>query len=142
VERPFPIEDLVDRIGNRYAIVVAVAKRARQLNAGAKPLVDIDSKNPTTIALHEISAGLVTIEKAQPESADKPTPVTEMHPAELLTVAFSELDEDQDEDEQQDPDSAASEAEVETDDEAEEQVADEDGLTEGHEQESEPTETE
>ena len=29
MERPFPIEDLVDRVGNRYAIVVAVAKRAR-----------------------------------------------------------------------------------------------------------------
>jgi DNA-directed RNA polymerase subunit omega len=103
VERPFPIEDLVDRVGNRYAIVVAVAKRARQLKSGARPLVEIGSKNPTTIALHEISAGLITIHEIEPTEPEMPAPSSpELEHAERLSQAVAELgEEDADEDEQE-----------------------------------------
>ena len=103
MERPFPIEDLVDRVGNRYAIVVAVAKRARQLKSGSKPLVEIESKNPTTIALHEISAGLVTIHEIEPTEPEMPAPSSpELEHAERLSQAVAELgEEDADEDEQE-----------------------------------------
>lgn len=59
--RRFPIEELVDRVGSCYSVVVAAAKRAKQIKDGAPPLVQSDSRNPLTIALHEIAVGLVEI---------------------------------------------------------------------------------
>ena len=59
--KPFPIEELVDRCGSRFAVVVAAAKRAKQIKEGAPPLINLPTRNPLTIALHEIAAGLVEI---------------------------------------------------------------------------------
>lgn len=59
--QPFPIEELVDRVGSRFSVVVAAAKRAKQIKEGALPLVNLPTRNPLTIALHEIAAGLVII---------------------------------------------------------------------------------
>lgn len=59
--RRFPIEELVDRMGSCYSVVVAAAKRAKQIKDGAPPLVQSESRNPLTIALHEIAVGLVEI---------------------------------------------------------------------------------
>ncbi|MGX5914709.1 DNA-directed RNA polymerase subunit omega [Aliidiomarina sp. Khilg15.8] len=55
------VEDAVDRIGNRFDLVLVAARRARQLaNLGKAPLVDTDNEKATVIALREIEAGLVT----------------------------------------------------------------------------------
>lgn len=54
-----PLEALLDRVDNKYALVIVAAKRARQLKDGALPMVDVDTGNPVTIALEEISAGKV-----------------------------------------------------------------------------------
>lgn len=59
--KPFPIEELVDRCGSRFTVVVAAAKRAKQIKEGAPPLVNLPTRNPLTIALHEIAAGLIEI---------------------------------------------------------------------------------
>ena len=48
------INDLVEKVGNRYTLVIEAAKRARQLSQGDTPLVHITSKKPVTIAVHEI----------------------------------------------------------------------------------------
>ncbi|MGH2399832.1 MAG: DNA-directed RNA polymerase subunit omega, partial [bacterium] len=37
-----PLEALLDRVENKYALVIVAAKRARQLKEGALPMVDID----------------------------------------------------------------------------------------------------
>jgi len=42
-------------------MVIAVAKRARELREGASPLVECDSRNPIVIAMEEIAAGKVTL---------------------------------------------------------------------------------
>lgn len=54
------------RIGlkNKFVLVTLALKRARQLNDGSPPLVDIDSKKPVTIALHEIYNNKVRIRSA------------------------------------------------------------------------------
>jgi len=70
VER-FSIEQLSDRIGGRYALVVAAAKRARQLQDGAVPLVKVSSPNFLTVALAEIQAGKVIV-KPPGEAGDEP----------------------------------------------------------------------
>ena len=54
------IEDCLKDIDNRFQLVVMAAKRARQIEAGAQPLVDADDDKPTVIALREIAAGKVT----------------------------------------------------------------------------------
>ncbi len=67
----FTIEELSDRVGGRYPLVVGAAKRARQLKHGAVPLVKINSNNPLTIALAEIAAGKVVV-KEPGEPGDEP----------------------------------------------------------------------
>jgi DNA-directed RNA polymerase subunit omega len=54
-----PLEALLDRVENKYALVIVAAKRARQLKDGALPMVDIDSGSPVTVALEEIAAGKI-----------------------------------------------------------------------------------
>ncbi len=62
------LDALEAKVGSKYALVVAVAKRAEQLKDGAKPLVDCKSKNPITIALHEIAQKEVLVgQEEQPE---------------------------------------------------------------------------
>jgi len=39
-----------------------VARRAKQLINGAKPMVEIEAQNPLTIAIEEVNQGLVTLE--------------------------------------------------------------------------------
>ena len=58
-----PLETLLDKVDNKYALVISVAKRARQLKEGQLPMVDIPSTNPVTVALEEIAAGKVRAEK-------------------------------------------------------------------------------
>ena len=70
------VEELIDRLGSSYDLVVAAAKRAKQLRDGARPLVDIDSKNPLTIALQEIAEGSIILkpleETEEEEAEDRP----------------------------------------------------------------------
>lgn len=53
------LEELMSKVGNRYQLVMLVSKRVRELSEGAKPLVEIDSKNPMDIAMAEIASGKI-----------------------------------------------------------------------------------
>jgi DNA-directed RNA polymerase subunit omega len=57
------IVTLLEKVDNRYALVVVASKRARQLVAGEKKLIDIDSNKPVTVAINEINENKVTYEK-------------------------------------------------------------------------------
>jgi len=52
---------------DKYLLAEAVAKRAKEIAAGAKPLVDVDvTKNKyTDIALMEIAEGLLEVKSNQ-----------------------------------------------------------------------------
>jgi DNA-directed RNA polymerase subunit omega len=52
------VEDCLDKVPNRFALVVLAAERARQLSRGSSAGVDCDNK-PAVTALREIAAGLV-----------------------------------------------------------------------------------
>ncbi|MBA6328891.1 DNA-directed RNA polymerase subunit omega [Colwellia sp. MB02u-10] len=55
------VEDAVEKVGNRFDLVLIASRRARQIATGGKdPLVDPENDKPTVIALREIEAGLVT----------------------------------------------------------------------------------
>jgi len=59
------INDLLEKTDSRYTLVIETAKRARQIVEGDEPMVDCDSKNPVTIAAHEINQGKVTYSKTK-----------------------------------------------------------------------------
>jgi len=55
------VEDCLDHVENRFALVMLAAKRARQLSRmNADPLVELENDKPTVVALREIAAGKVT----------------------------------------------------------------------------------
>lgn len=54
------VEDCLDNVANRFELVLASARRARQIERGAHPLVDWENDKPTVVALREIAEGLVT----------------------------------------------------------------------------------
>jgi len=52
------VEDCLDKVPNRFALVVLAAERARQLAGGTTPLVRCDNK-PAVTSLREIAQGTV-----------------------------------------------------------------------------------
>ena len=55
------VQDAVEKIGNRFDLVLVAARRARQMQVGGKdPLVPEENDKHTVIALREIEEGLVT----------------------------------------------------------------------------------
>ncbi len=64
------VEDCLDKVENRFELVMVASKRARQLQtAGKDPLVAEDNDKPTVLALREIADGLIGPEilTAKPE---------------------------------------------------------------------------
>lgn len=55
------IDTLLDKVPSKYSLVMLQAKRAHELEAGAKPTMAFTSVKSTLQALEEIEAGLVTI---------------------------------------------------------------------------------
>lgn len=56
------VEDCLPFIDNRFDLVLAAARRARQLSMGAQCLVEEENDKPTVIALREIAAGVMNAE--------------------------------------------------------------------------------
>jgi DNA-directed RNA polymerase subunit omega len=56
------VEDCVDKIPNRFDLVLSAAYRARQLSGGAETLVDRDRDKNPVVALREIAAQELTPE--------------------------------------------------------------------------------
>ena len=54
-----PINELVKKADCRYTLVVESSKRARELVAGAQPLIDPKDRKPVSIAVEEINRGLL-----------------------------------------------------------------------------------
>ena len=55
------VTDLLKIVNNRYELVIATAKRARQIASGSRKLTDVDEDSPVTIAVNEIAEGKVII---------------------------------------------------------------------------------
>ncbi len=57
-------------VDSKFRFILVAAKRARQLQAGAKSLVQTPSKKPTRVAQHEVEAGLVPYEMIELETQE------------------------------------------------------------------------
>jgi len=54
------VEDCLDKVQNRFELVLVAAKRAHQLNSGGfRTTLDVGKDKPTVLALREIEAGLI-----------------------------------------------------------------------------------
>jgi DNA-directed RNA polymerase subunit omega len=66
------VDDCLKRIPNRFQLTLAATYRARQLTAGASPLLETNKDKATVIALREIAGGKVGTEVLK----RNPTPPT------------------------------------------------------------------
>jgi DNA-directed RNA polymerase subunit omega len=66
------IEDCLEKIPNRFRLVLVATKRSRQIERGARPLVEEENDKPTVLALREIADGLIgpAILDVEPEAFD------------------------------------------------------------------------
>jgi DNA-directed RNA polymerase subunit omega len=53
------VEDCLDKVDNRFQLVLVATKRARQLANGVQPLIEWENDKPTIVALREIADGLI-----------------------------------------------------------------------------------
>lgn len=62
-----PINELLKKVDSRYTLVIATAKRARQIIDGNEKLIDIESNKPVTIATNELFEDKIGYEKIDSE---------------------------------------------------------------------------
>ena len=52
---------LITKINSRFELVIATAKRARQIAQGSEVLTDSDDESPVSLAADEIAEGKVNV---------------------------------------------------------------------------------
>lgn len=57
------VEDCLPLVDNRFALVLLGAKRARQLMAGARPILEVSKNKPPVLSLREIATGKVKFDR-------------------------------------------------------------------------------
>ena len=55
------VAELLTKAQNRYELVIATARRARQIANGDEKLTDVKEESPVTLAANEIAESKVTI---------------------------------------------------------------------------------
>lgn len=76
-------DDTTMSLNSRYSLVLATSKRARQLIAGAKPMVEgAAGKKPLAIAIDELYKGKVKILAPEEETEEETAAAAEAAPAE------------------------------------------------------------
>jgi len=53
------VTDLLQKIDNRFELVIVVSKRARQISGGQIPLTKVKERSAVTLAANEIAEGKV-----------------------------------------------------------------------------------
>ena len=56
------IVDLLEKVDNRYSLVIITSKRARQIIDGSEAYVTVPSNKPLTVAINEVNDGFVKYE--------------------------------------------------------------------------------
>jgi DNA-directed RNA polymerase subunit omega len=85
------VEDCLDKVANRFELVLVSSKRARQLMVGNKePMVDWENDKATVVALREIEEGYIDAsileEEARDDYFDEPTQESYNQEAELAAL--------------------------------------------------------
>lgn len=64
------VQDLLKKAKNRYELVIATSKRARQIAAGADVKTTVKEESPVTLAANEIAEGKVEILEPKEENQE------------------------------------------------------------------------
>ena len=64
------VTELLKKAKNRYELVIATSKRARQIAMGDEPLTKVKEESPVTLAANEIAEGKVTILRDDEETTE------------------------------------------------------------------------
>lgn len=56
------VEDCLDKVDNRFMLVMIASKRVKQLYKGARPQISVKNNRFVVTALREIAAGKVSAE--------------------------------------------------------------------------------
>jgi len=59
------VEDCLEKVDNRFLLVMLAAKRVKQLYKGAKPIIKSSNNKHVVLALREIAAGKVSYEMSR-----------------------------------------------------------------------------
>ena len=62
------VVELLEKAKNRYELVIATSKRARQIANGEKPLTSVNEVSPVTLAANEIAEGKVKVVRVEEEN--------------------------------------------------------------------------
>ena len=65
-----PIDELLKKTENCYTLVVESSKRARELVAGAQPMVQGDEQKPVSIAVEEIYSGYLRCRRVSEDESE------------------------------------------------------------------------
>ncbi|MCL5046662.1 MAG: DNA-directed RNA polymerase subunit omega [Actinobacteria bacterium] len=60
-----PLDQLIDKVDSKYTLVVAAAKRGREIMNGKPKLVETKSNKPVSIALQELASGKLYLERVK-----------------------------------------------------------------------------
>jgi DNA-directed RNA polymerase subunit omega len=66
--------DRIENLPSKFRFVHAASQRARQLQSGAQPLIQANSRKPTRIAMEEVLEDKVTYEVLPPVVPVPPVP--------------------------------------------------------------------
>lgn len=55
------VKELLTKVNNRFELVIAASKRARQIADGAEVLTDVEERSTVTLATNEIAEGKVKV---------------------------------------------------------------------------------
>ncbi len=64
------VAELLTKADNRYELVIATARRARQIASGDKPKTEVKETSPVTLAANEIAEGKVAIIEEDEDEQD------------------------------------------------------------------------
>ena len=65
------VAELLEKVDNRYELVIATSKRARQIAEGAEVKTKVKEESPVTLAANEIAEGKVEIVEPDVEKEDR-----------------------------------------------------------------------
>jgi DNA-directed RNA polymerase subunit omega len=80
------IEDCLERVENRFALVHLTVRRVLQLRRGASPLVDAPKNKEVVGALREIADGKVTVDNVRQFEELEPLPESSMAAAKAQKI--------------------------------------------------------
>ena len=77
------VDDCLDKVENRFQLVILAARRARQIEMGAEPRVDVGNSKPTVAALKEIAESAITADEIRTINIKPQVVIEEFQPIDV-----------------------------------------------------------